>query len=99
MRLIDVDVVVEALDEALKEQTYAMDALRKQLLVGFTKQVLSDAPTVDAVPVIRCEDCKFFEGENEYGNPYCSNWSSITYAYGFCHEAKRRKENKNELEK
>lgn len=38
--------------------------------------------------VVMCEECKFFE-EDEYGNPCCSRWDKITYAYGFCHEAKR----------
>ena len=47
MRLIDADEVVKALDEALKEQTDLMEALRRRLLVGFVKQVLSDAPTVE----------------------------------------------------
>lgn len=56
MRLVDADEIVEALDEALKEQTEQadpMDALKKRLLAGFAKQVLSDAPTVDAEPVLR----------------------------------------------
>ena len=44
--------------------------------------------------VVMCEECEFFEEENEYENPYCSRWDNITYAYGFCHEAKRRKERK-----
>ena len=50
MRLIDADELVKALDEASKERTDLMDTLRKQLLVGFAKQVLSDAPTVDVAP-------------------------------------------------
>lgn len=55
MRLIDTDEMVKALDKALyeacKEQTNIMDALRKQQLVGFAKQILSAAPTVEAIPV------------------------------------------------
>lgn len=51
MRLIDADEVARALDEALKELTDTMDALRKQLLVCFAKQILSDAPIIEAIPI------------------------------------------------
>lgn len=67
MKLVDVDVVVKALDGALEEQTGIIDFLRGQLLVGFTKQVLSDAPAVDAVEVVRCKDCKYGEPNGQYG--------------------------------
>ena len=43
--------------------------------------------------VVMCEECKFF-AEDEYGIPCCSRWDKITRNYGFCHEAKRRKERK-----
>lgn len=49
------------------------------------------APTVDAVKVIRCRDCRFFEDEDEYGNCYCEEWGNITNANGYCHDAERRK--------
>lgn len=65
MRLIDEDEIVKALDEASKKQTDIMDALRKQLLVNFAKQVLSAAPTVDAVEVVRCKDCFYCRKYNE----------------------------------
>lgn len=46
MRLIDADALIE---EALTEGAYGyVDA----------KQI-ADAPTIDAVPVVRCKDCKY----------------------------------------
>jgi len=48
------------------------------------------APTVDAVEVVRCKDCRFFEDEDYYGNCYCEEWGNITNANGYCHDAKRR---------
>lgn len=48
MRLIDADVL--DLYEALK--SYYGDAWRD------AQAVIDDAPTVDAIPVIRCKDCK-----------------------------------------
>ena len=51
-----------------------------------------NAPTVDAVPVIRCKDCKHHEYEyEENGMVYCSNivgcWVDEE---GYCYLAERR---------
>ena len=39
---------------------------------------LADAPTVDAVPVVRCKDCKYFktrlcENEDSYDDWFCAD--------------------------
>ena len=39
---------------------------------------LADAPTVDAVPVVRCKDCKYFktrlcENEDNYDDWFCAD--------------------------
>lgn len=47
MKLIDADKLVTILDEELQKD----DSLPKALLVGFAKQILNDAPTVEAEPV------------------------------------------------
>ena len=52
------------------------------------------APTVDAVPVVRCRDYRFFEDEDYYGNCYCEEWGNITNANGYCHDAERREDGK-----
>lgn len=53
-------------------------------------------PTIDAVPVVRCEDCKYMtEHYDTDGNvPYwtCSQWDSGTDYDGFCHYAERSEE-------
>ena len=52
MRLIDADALIE---EALTEGAYGyVDA----------KQI-ADAPTIDAMPVVRCKDCKYHHWEQE----------------------------------
>ena len=55
---------------------------------------LGTLPTVDAVEVVRCKDCRFFEDEDCYGNCYCEEWGNITNANGYCHDAERRKDGK-----
>lgn len=53
---------------------------------------IDERPTVDAVEVVRCRDCRFFEDEDYYGNCYCEEWGNITNANGYCHDAERRKD-------
>ena len=77
MRLIDADALM---DEANSDGAYGyVDA----------KQI-SDAPTVDAVPVVRCKDCKYHEDE-EIGMVYCPNalggWVAENW---FCAEGERK---------
>ena len=51
---------------------------------------ISDAPTVDAVPVVRCKDCKYHEDE-EVGMVYCPNalggWVGENW---FCADGERK---------
>lgn len=60
MRLIDADA---------KE-------LRQRININFgavtrfiIKSILKDAPTIDAVPVVRCKDCKYWQ-DNNGGYPH-----------------------------
>lgn len=72
MNLIDKDVVLKHLDMCLAEtdgQTPIVDATLRAI-----KCYIDDAPTVDAVKVVRCKDCKYdgscmtqiFVEENSY---------------------------------
>lgn len=57
--------------------------------------VLELAPAVDAVEVVRCEDCKYNEQVTApKGYVYCSRWDIGTVDNGFCHMgAKMRGDN------
>lgn len=52
MRLIDADVIIKALDEALEDARNdgadLMDVLKMELFKNFVKQIISYTPTVDA---------------------------------------------------
>ena len=68
------------------------DALREQCDDPFWCVWLSDidhAPTIDAVPVVRCEDCK--HGEKEDGLYYC-HYTGETWNDGnfYCAGAERK---------
>lgn len=72
MRLIDADVLIS---EFRKE----MD---KSIFEGRSVQeVIDDTPTVDAVPVVRCKDCRWWDKEREQ----CGITPSAS-PYGHCHD-------------
>ena len=50
-----------------------------------------DIPTIDAVPMVRCKDCKHYG--NEYGHPYggeCAWHGSLVDPDDFCSYGERR---------
>lgn len=55
-----------------------------------------DEPTVDAVEVIRCKDCKYWDEyycrNRWYGNGYANYIPPIKTKDGFCDWAERREE-------
>lgn len=59
-------------------------------------EAIMDAPSIDAVEVVRCRDCKWsVEHYDTDGNaPYlfCKNWYGGTDADGYCYEAERKEE-------
>ena len=84
MRLIDADALIE---EALTEGAYGyVDA----------KQI-ADAPTVDAVPVVRCKDCKYHHWEQEPCHGKIEHYCELPHMRGvevfkefFCYYGKRK---------
>ena len=52
-------------------------------------RIVENAPTVDAVPVIRCKDCKCFGNYESYGH-YCENDNFVTTGEEFCSWAERK---------
>ena len=68
MRLIDVDDLIDFID---------MGHLRNPLESCFSERdvvcMLESRPTVDAVPVVRCLDCKFRDGTPGQPNIQCGN--------------------------
>lgn len=62
MRLIDLD------SDYIQETLYRRAFKTRQDIEDW----LNSAPTIDAVPVVRCKDCEYF-GLNDENVPYCSN--------------------------
>ena len=48
--------------------------------------VVTNAPAVDAVPVVRCKECEYTD--TEVGLPdgalYCNEWNSVVRSHWYC---------------
>ena len=65
MRLIDADALYEKVTKEIGFPGW-----------NIIPHAIDDAPTIDAVPVVRCKDCKEY-GENPYGEKgdmFCKCW-------------------------
>ena len=72
MRLIDADRAIEI----VRNQGIAHPNACH--LTNYAILILREAPTVDAVEVVRCKDCKYFktrlcENEGNYDNWFCAD--------------------------
>lgn len=86
MRLIDADIVVTI--QVYNDMTEETDT--KKMTIAEAIDEWSDEgcpPTVDAVPVVRCKDCEYFNGEYNY----CVN-DIFAKPNGYCSYGKRREE-------
>ena len=91
MRIIDADVAVENIEEWLNSVGTAL--IGKGLsYTGELMGCIEDAPTVDAVAVVRCEKCLYWQsGENE-----CEKWEYCTFhnigigPHSFCSYGERK---------
>ena len=70
--------------------------------VAVVRQNILDAPTVDAVPVVRCRDCVYaifdrWHKSKENRPPVwrCRKFGRLTVPDGFCHKGKIREEDQN----
>ena len=95
MRLIDAD----ALKDVLERHFYIPDDQSGHLIKQWMKvainnciTLLNKAPTIDAVEVVRCKDCKHWAVLEECGH-YCNHWGNLmtdTLEDDFCSNGERR---------
>lgn len=74
MRLIDADALMEEIFDELSDG---------EVLYSIPPDRIDDAPTVDAVEVVRCKDCKRYRGTN-YGFMVCGKFDVISCEDDFC---------------
>lgn len=74
MRLIDADILKRAF-----EKEFNLDNLFS-IGMGYISimQEINESPTIDAVPIVRCKDCKY---STYYYKCTCSHWDSDQFIY------------------
>ena len=84
MRLIDADALKARYDEKHKGSP------------GRARELITEAPTIDAEPVVRCKDCVNYCGFEHCKNGICdvdSVSKRAVYPDDFCSYGERRKTN------
>ena len=84
MRLIDADRAMEI----VRDQGIAHP--NAYHLTNYAMLILREAPTVDAVPVVRCRDCKYHEDTHVIGFEHCCLYDLIMRHNDFCSYGKRK---------
>lgn len=91
MRLIDADALYAAL---MEESAVIARGTGRNCLALACKSVaamVQDAPTVDAIPVIRCKDCKHFTPGRYVGDwGMCAVTRSAEPEYSSCFDGERK---------
>lgn len=88
MRLIDAEKLMDALN-VFTDREHADP--KWMACLESVKEIITFLPTVDAVPVIRCKDCQFYEPWNEKEG-VCGGLADGSYVTcdGYCYEASRK---------
>lgn len=82
-RLIDADALLSYMDECSKESRF-------RVYYGYAKSFIDDAPTIDAVPVVRCRDCKYHENTNVTWFKHCCLIGKTVRYNDFCSYGERK---------
>ena len=96
MRLIDADKLIQAIHEGW-DNVPVWDESGATTAIEF-ERLVDSAPTIDAEPVVRCGDCKYFQcnvppdgylpiGADEYD---CRYWGKLCDPEDFCFRGERR---------
>lgn len=93
MRLIDADALREKMYHEAFEKDSDMQKWDSGCWIRYRmfENAIDSAPTVDAVPVVRCKDCKYHEDE-ELGMVYCPDWVGGWVSDDFFCKAGERRE-------
>ena len=96
MRVIDADALAKAFRDMAESVAYIQKdrTYWSESLISAAEEV-DDAPTVDAVKVVRCADCKYMDDSFHVGgfDGMCKYWNCHSTDYSwFCSNGERRSE-------
>lgn len=95
MRLIDADALLQSIIDnkipfGTAETNIDIEVFPNLLLFNYKNEVIITAPIVDAVEVVRCENCKWFGEEDEDGHCWCNFNDISTLKHSFCYFGEKR---------
>lgn len=90
-RLIDANAISESVSGIGK------DMKRPRAVELACLCLIAEAPTVDAVEVVRCKNCRFSAQHDPYDPMECMKWTTkwgvaYTTPDGHCHKGERKKD-------
>ena len=94
MRLIDADqMAVDESEAYMSAQVQITDDLK--WLVNFAahskiQRIIADTPTIDAVPVVRCSECKYHEDTSITDYKHCYLIDKTVYCNDYCSYGERK---------
>lgn len=100
MRLIDADLIYDKImNFTIETEIWSSDTPEQRMkkvvddIVKYYKNTISEAPTVDAVPIVRCKDCEYLGNKIDYLRYVC-NKRQVPYCYltDFCLYGERKME-------
>ena len=97
MRLIDADALEELFRETIGHiaKRPEIDGALEHMVraSAMAVEMIRDAQTVDAVPVVRCKDCKQWDEEGSYmGRGWCGYQMKSTGPRYFCADGEKGEE-------
>lgn len=89
MRLIDANALVEDIEEYQESMMFDSYAERMHFndVIDFAVDHIEEAPTIDAVQVVRCKDCKWWGDRDHLATDnvkYCQFGRYMVGANGYC---------------
>lgn len=97
MRLIDADALMKVIRQHEYPLATRLGAIGYGMFTLGIQQAVDEAPTIDAVPVVRCKDCKHFVQSEPYDPCECMKWAvkwgvAYTSPDDFCSYGEKRDE-------
>ena len=95
MRLIDADELIEFINgrisDGSEDPASQYTIIRDETLMEIGSKVKS-MPTVDAEPVTRCKDCKYYRWEIDMCDEPYSTAHNVVHEDDYCSRAERKEE-------
>ena len=75
-----------ALKKTFEDAELGEHSLIECVLAAGVYAGIENAPTIDAVPVVRCRECKHHKDQLDDRFVICRRWRKIMEVDGFCHK-------------